>query len=427
MREAARHTRRCSLQDIFRDGFAAYAEGHRLHSRETRAARCISQCHTTAMGAHALVCPEGHYQRLQTHACRHRSCPRCAAPARAQWIDAQLARLLPCPHFHAVFTLPHELLPLWSFNREALSNLLFDCARRSLLQLMADPKCLGALPGVLMSLHTWGRTLCQHPHLHCLVTAGGLDPEGRWRECPAHIPLSALPLKALFRGKFLAGLGRLLRRPSLAFPPQQDACFWRRMISSLYRKPWHLEVFDPYPNGRGVALYLARYVKGGPLPADRALRRDKRGHVLMPYTDHRDGRSKLLRLTSEEFIGRVLWHAPPRGQHTTRHAGLYRPGEQQLRQHAQQAWTQFSTSRIIWPRPQPGAAPIPAQAQPPSAKPPKAQPCPICHKPLRFTALPKLHQIGEFSLSRAPPHSLRCPTNRSSGHVLAGAGRAQPP
>ena len=150
---------RCTLQDIFVQHFPAYAATRTLHRRQQRAAQCISQCYTPALGSHVLRCPAGHYERLQPHACRHRSCPRCVEPARSRWIDSQMLRLLPCAHFHTVFTVPHELLALWAFNRSVMTQLLFDCARSSLLDLMADPLRMGVLPGLLMSLHTWGRNL----------------------------------------------------------------------------------------------------------------------------------------------------------------------------------------------------------------------------------------------------------------------------
>lgn len=313
---------RWSLQDIFVQHFPRYAATRQLHPRQWRAAQCISQCYGPALGTHVLSCPQGHYERVQPHACRHRSCPRCVEPGRSRWIDAQMARLLPCPHFHTIFTVPHELLALWAYNREQMTQLLFECARDSLLELMANPRRLGALPGVLMSLHTWGRNLSHHPHLHCLVTAGGLDARSQWKATRTHVPISALPLKRLFRGKFLGQLGALLGHRRLHLPPEQDQPYWRSVIRQLYCKDFNVEVCDVYEHGRGVALYLARYVKGGPLPKDRPLYCDGKD-VRFPYKDHRDGQMKMMTLPVQQFIARILWHAPPKGGHTTRYAGLY--------------------------------------------------------------------------------------------------------
>lgn len=380
---------RSSLQDIFVQHFARYAATRELHPRQWRAAQCISQCYGPALGSHILRCPEGHYERVQPHACRHRSCPRCVEPARSRWIDAQMVRLRPCPHFHTVFTIPHELLALWAYNRQQMTQLLFECARHSLLELMADPRRLGVLPGVLMSLHTWGRNLSYHPHLHCLVTAGGLDARSHWKAARGHVPISALPLKRLFRGKFLSALGAMLTHRRLHLPPQQDQHHWRSVIRALYRKDFNVQVCDVYEHGRGVALYLARYVKGGPLPKDRPLYCDATT-VRFPYTDHRDAQTKTMSLPVPQFIDRVLWHAPPKGCHTTRYAGLYATARSAAYDAAAAALRR--TPPAIWPRAE-------AHCELPPPLPPQAPRCPKCQLSLLRLISTRAHHDGEISLS----------------------------
>ena len=120
---------RCSMQEIFREHFGSFAATRALHPRELRAAWCISHCYTAALGGHLLECPDGHHSFIQYHACRHRSCPRCADAPRQRWLASALDLLLPCPHCHVVFTLPHALIPLWEFNRAWFNQLLFDCVR----------------------------------------------------------------------------------------------------------------------------------------------------------------------------------------------------------------------------------------------------------------------------------------------------------
>jgi hypothetical protein len=396
---------RCSLQDVFVQHFPAYAATRTLHRRQQRAAQCISQCYTPALGSHVLRCPDGHFDKVQPHACRHRSCPRCVEPARSHWIDSQMLRLLPCPHFHTVFTIPHELLALWSFNRSLMTQLLFDCARSCLLDLMADTRRMGVLPGLLMSLHTWGRNLSHHPHLHCLVTAGGLGKDGAWISSRKHVPVSAMPLKRLFRGRFLGSLGKLLSSHRLALPPEMDRAFWRSVIRDLYRKDFNVQVGDVYEHGRGVALYLARYVKGGPLPKDRPLLMDG-DTVRFQYTDHRDHRTKWMSLPAAQFIDRILWHAPPRGQHLTRHAGLYSTPHRN--EHAR------ALDQLLL---QPEAARAHRQFadnQPPPV-PPEPPRCPTCRVTLLRTLRPRTHHGSEFSLQATAhrpatrPHRSRAP------------------
>lgn len=427
-----------TLQDVFEHGLDDFCRGRELHPREWRAASSIRYCYTPAMGSHLQACLAGDYSKQVFHACRHRSCPRCADSARASWIDAQLQRLLPCPHFHVVFTWPHSLLALWEHNRAWCTKLLFDCARLTLSQLLADPRHLGAMPGLLMSLHTWGRTLSHHPHLHCLVTAGGLTPEQHWKHTKPGWLLPLMPLKKLFRGKLLDALWTALAQNRLRMPAWSTPHSWHQHIKRLYHRHWNLEIRPPYDSGRGVALYLARYAKGGPLPANRPLRQHH-DHVYFDYTDHRDGRTKTLKLQTSQFIDRVLWHAPAPGIHTTRHAGLYGSSHKQLNHSARLA-LHDQAAPVLWPRPSP--QPHASTASGSSCR--ISSRCPNCRGPLvrlaswprRLPSQPPMHQRGEFSLppthsrssasseghSPAPPPpttEARGPTCRSSGHPQA--------
>ena len=393
---------RCSMQDIFNAHFDSYSKQHTLHSRESRAAFCICNCNTSVLGSQTLACPDGHFEQLQHPACRHRSCPRCSSRPRQLWIEAQLARLLPCPHFHIVFTLPHVLLPLWSFNRSALATLLFDCVRDSLLELMADPKRMGVRPGLLMALHTWGRNLSQHPHIHCLLSAGGIDHNGQWKSGCAGFLLPLKPLRILFRGKFLARLKALLLDQHLRLPPSLGLPLWLSTIRQLYLEHWNIEIQPPYDHARGVALYLARYVRGGPVPKDRQLTLDANGMVRMAYTDHRDGRAKTLCLHAHEFISRVLWHAPPKGLHTVRYGGLYSSAKPEQYRAAVGALASV-------PHPPRSTSPVAAPAA-------IAPTCPTCQRPLLTRFLGPTHHNREFSIgsqrnvpitpAHGPPRSL---------------------
>lgn len=392
-----------SEQAVFQRFFADYAASRSLHPRELRAAQCIRDCGTLAMGAHVLSCPSGALEQLQFHACRHRSCPRCARTSRSLWADAQLQRLLPCPHFHVIFTLPHELLPLWAFNRSRFLPLFMRCVRESLLELMGSPRFLGVTPGLIMSLHTWGRTLSHHPHVHCLLTAGGLSHDGRWLACREGWLLPVKALQQLFRGKLLHALRSSLHL-GWALPEHcAELPLWLSLIRQLYRKHWNIEIRPPYDHGRGVLLYLARYAKGGPVPSHRCL--DLDGHtVRMPYLDHRDHQLKTLTLSTDEFISRVLWHAPPRGLHTTRHAGLYTAARRRDHQRAQHQLA-LSPSPTPWPRPHP---------PPPPALNTLCQHCglPMVRSrrlPASGLLGPRAHHLGEVS----PPHQRRSHRARS--------------
>ena len=406
-----------SLQDVFTRHFPEYVQGRRLHPREWQAASSIARCYTAEAGSHYEVCAAGHAGAEIHHACRHRSCPRCADRARQQWLQAELERLLPCPHFHAVFTLPHEFLPLWEFNRAEMIALLMGSVRDALMAMLADPRHLGAKPGLLLALHTWGRNLSHHPHVHALVSAGGVRGDGTWVATREGYLLPLAPLRRLFAGKLLGQLREQLQQGVLRCPPRQPLSHWRGVISQLYRKHWNIQINPPYCSARGVALYLARYAKGGPLPKDRELLLDH-GSVSFEYTDHRDGRRKRQRLDAATFIARILWHAPPKGVHTVRHAGLYAACA--CRQHGQ-ALLGLQFTRATFD------APVHHLALTPPDLPTTPRVCSRCGGPWQrriFTRARHVYQISLDSVHRTrpppPPTVPPGPTQRSSGPPIAG-------
>ena len=311
-----------TLQRIFNSHFDQYAQHHPLALKHYQAARAIQQCRTEAMGGHVQRCPDHHEAHIQYHSCHHRSCPRCHALSNARWVEAQQARLLACDHYHVVFTLPHELLDLWQHNTRWFANALFGASADTLMTLLQDKKHLGALPGIVMALHTWGRTLSLHPHVHCLVTGGGLDAQQQWRSLRYDYLLPVAVVKALYKGKLLARLWGALTADELQLPARQTRGELQRLLRQLNDKDWNVRIQERYAHGQGVVRYLARYVKGGAI-RDRHLREADAQQVSFEYTDHQDHRRKTLTLSTEHFMQRVLWHVPESGQHTVRQYGLY--------------------------------------------------------------------------------------------------------
>jgi hypothetical protein len=292
-----------------------------LKNRQAIAA--ITQCRTPDMGVTHYGCPEGHGQWEHSHSCRHRSCCLCADKRRLEWIEAQKQRLLDVPHFHVIFTLPHEYLPLWRYNEALFARLLFKASQESLQELLADKKYGAIHPGILMTLHTWGRQLNLHPHTHCLVTAGGIQSSGRWRELGEYLLPSAV-LRRYYRGKVQALLREAALDQSLTWPPDmREQTFWQQH-RSLYRKEWSVRIEERYSHGKGVMLYLARYCKGGPLRPEQIRGGDSK-RLEVSYLDHRDKRIKYQQLTPWQLIQRLLLHVPAQGVHTVRYYGLYAP------------------------------------------------------------------------------------------------------
>lgn len=342
-----------TLQGVFHAHFDQFMQTHTLAHKHYQAANAIMACRTEAMGGHIQRCPDAHEERVQYHSCKHRSCPRCQALAKVRWADAQQARLLACDHYHVIFTLPHELLDLWQYNTRWFADALFQAARDTLMTLLQDEKHLGAVPGILMALHTWGRTLNLHPHVHCLVTGGGLDAQQQWRALRYDYLLPVAVVKALYKGKLLARLWTALQDGALHRPAGQSQGEIQRLLRKLNEKAWNVRIQERYPHGQGVLRYLARYVKGGAI-TDRRLVHTDAQRVTFDYTDHHDQRRKQMTLSAEHFLQRVLWHVPEPGQHTVRHYGLYahhgRAKRAQCRAQLGQGPEQATPAPLDWQR-----------------------------------------------------------------------------
>ena len=318
------------IQRIFREHFPAYERGRRLPPRVLKAARAVCACRTAALGGHVQACPDGHVERVWYNSCKHRACPVCAFVRVEEWIRRQFERLLDCDYYHTVFTIPEELTAFWEANRGAFMNLLFQAAWGSLKELLADLKYLGATPGALATFQSWGQTLWLHPHAHFLVTGGGLTTDGEWKAPGSGQLLPARVLSAKFRGKLLAFVRKALEDGRLKAPPSLSATQCQNLLNKLGRQKWHVMIMPPYRHGRGVVRYLGRYVRGAPV-SDRRLAGYDGQTVQLRYKDNRDEadngqpKSKVLALTTEEFITRVGQHVPEPGLHVVRAYGLFAP------------------------------------------------------------------------------------------------------
>jgi hypothetical protein len=308
------------IQTIFRSYFSRI-KNIKLPLKDIKAAEAIMYCRTIEQGYNYLSCPDGHEDKIQTHSCKHRSCPICADKARLDWIESQKKRLLNCSHFHTIFTLPHEYLNLWQYNRKWFTKIFFKACRDTLIELLKDKKYLGATPGILMTLHTWGRKLNYHPHIHCLITAGGITDSNQWKELEGDFLLPIRVVKSLFRGKLQSYIKDALLNKEARLPEGITLPEMLRCHRELYKKQWSIRIQEKYEHGKGVVLYLARYMKGGPINPKQIISCGNK--IKFHYKDHRDQRIKTLALKTDEFIRRLLWHVPEIGVHVVRHFGLY--------------------------------------------------------------------------------------------------------
>ncbi len=310
---------RLEVADILRVHEDTYRRDYRVSARQDAVFRHLVTCRTAALGGHVDRCTTCERIRISYNSCRDRHCPKCQSLKKAEWLEARRRHLLPIPYWHLVFTLPHELRSLALGNKSIIFGLLFKTAAATLRAIARDPKHLGADVGFTAILHTWGQNLQFHPHLHCVVTGGGLaNDDRRWVSARNNFFVSVKVLGRLFRGKFLHALRQVHRRGRL----QTDPSDWKPLIDRLYELDWVVYAKPPFGGPDHVFRYLGRYTHRVAIANHRLVKHDddRVTFKVKDYTD--DGKRKLVTLAAEEFIRRFLLHVLPRGFVRIRHYGL---------------------------------------------------------------------------------------------------------
>ena len=314
---------------IFRDHGRDYAIKNcgLMSPEQLKALNAITICRTAQMGGHIDKCDNCDAERISYNSCRNRNCPKCQCLKKEKWILERGKDLLPIPYFHIVFTLPSELNDLIWRNKKDLFNIFFQSVSETLLQTSSQKKHLGAQIGFISLLHTWGQTLTQHPHIHCIVTGGGLsNDEKTWISSRDSYFIPVKVLSRLFRGKFLGALKKLNAREKIKFTgkckPLAGPDTFRKFIDGLYKKKWVVYCKEPFSNPDNLLRYLGRYTHRVALTNNRILDYSAEG-VLLQYKDYRNqGQIRLLKLGHHEFIRRFLLHSLPRGFVKIRHYGI---------------------------------------------------------------------------------------------------------
>jgi hypothetical protein len=313
---------RTTIQEIMRTGYKAYESAHRVPYHVRRAARALMICRTSELGGHMDACPEGHYQRHWYNSCGNRFCPQCKWRKINQWLERQKERLLPCGHYHVIFTIPHELNDIWIQNPRAMTGILFASMRDTLYEFFLDPKHVGAKPAIIATLHSWTRTMLLHLHVHCLVAEGGFS-EGQWKETRHSGYL--LPIKAVmkvFRGKFLACVNGAVDKGLVVLPPEMTLQKWTNLRNKLGRTKWNVHIRDRYDHGKGVLIYLSRYVRGGAM-SDRRITSVTDEGVTFTSRNRDRSASDPMTLPVDQFLRRYLLHVPAPHTKIVRYYGLY--------------------------------------------------------------------------------------------------------
>jgi hypothetical protein len=306
------------VADVFRLHGEAFRHTHRLPSAHLKVMRAIEACRSPALGGHVETCDACGFTRNAYNSCRNRHCPKCQALAKAQWLAARQAELLPVTYFHTVFTLPHELNALALCNKRQVFNILFGSVSEALLT-FAENK-LGGTLGFTAILHTWDQKLNTHIHLHCAIPAGALSFDGQsWIPSPPAFLFPVKALGSLFRGKFLAHLKAAHAKGKIV---ASDPAAFGRLIDSLYTKDWVVYSKPAFAGPQIVLDYFGRYTHRIAITNHRILEVSA-GQVTFTYRDRRDGnRNKIMTLDADEFIRRFLLHTVPGSFHRIRHFGF---------------------------------------------------------------------------------------------------------
>jgi hypothetical protein len=316
------------VADIFRAHAEIFIDNHTIGFQQLKAIRAITRCRTAALGGHADVCPNcKEAPVISYNSCRNRHCNKCQSQARERWIDARRQELLQTRYFHVVFTLPHQLHTLVLQNQEELYNLLFRTVAETLREVARNSKHLGAEIGFFGILHTWGQNLLFHPHIHCVIPGGGISPDkDRWIQplFPFFLPVQALG--KVFRGKFVAGLRCAHRKRQLICAGSiqhlgKTQCF-SAFLRTLFRQNWVVYAKPAFGGPEQVIRYLGRYTHRVAISNHRLISFDG-GNVTFRWQDYAGGnKTRVMTVSSDEFMRRFLLHVLPKGFVRIRHFGV---------------------------------------------------------------------------------------------------------
>jgi hypothetical protein len=318
-----------TIADILNEYGGSYITRKNIRGQQKGLIHLLSACHTSLLGSHFEKCDNCHYLGKAYNSCRNRHCPTCQQKDKLEWLDKRMQDLLPVGYYHLVFTIPHELNPLCLKNKKVMYDILFNAASQTLLELSRDTKHLGANIGLITVLHTWGQNMMEHPHLHCIMPAGGLSfDKEHWvhtrKKNDFFIYYKVLSEK--FRGKFLHLLKLAHSKGELEFKGNLASIggkgTFANFTDKLYRIDWVVNIQKPLGKPEKILEYLSRYVFRIAI-TDRRIIEVKDRKVLFSWKDYRTGLFRKMRLDTDEFIRRFLLHVLPQGFFKVRYYGIF--------------------------------------------------------------------------------------------------------
>lgn len=315
------------IRQIFELSYHAYlAQGHPPSEVQGKAAGAIFNCKSGRLGVNVSQCSDCGHIEIHKNSCRNRNCPSCQAVQKEIWVDKRRAEVIDAPYFHVVFTLPHELNPLIYCNQTLLYGLFHRCCAETLLELSADKKWLGAVPGMIQVLHTWNQEIGYHVHMHCIVSGGGLTKDGRIRCSKSKFFIPVGVLRDQFKGNYMARLSSLYESGSLTFSSSceklRNPYSWKEWKNKLYEIDWCPYVKETF-NGFGNAIeYLGRYTHKIAISNSRILSLTEDTVTFSARGKKPGDPKRQIALHHTEFIRRYLMHVLPSGFQKIRYYGF---------------------------------------------------------------------------------------------------------
>jgi len=307
------------IQNIIKQ---ALDEGiNNLSYQQEKVINAISKCKTDEMGGHTSTCETCHHETIHYNSCRNRHCPCCQLLVKEKWIDKTSASLIDAHYFHVVFTVPHELNSIFLSNQKIMYNLFYSLTAETLKELALDPKYkLEANIGFISVLHTWGSNLSYHPHIHIILLAGGLNKQNEFVQATGDYLFPFPAMAKLFKGKFMHHLDQLWTKDQLEFKPMSDLEFVK-LKYKLYKIKWVPYAKKTFDNAKFVIEYLGRYTHRIAISNSRIINYDQ-GKVSFKYKDYKTNKTKVMTLSSQEFVRRFLMHILPQRFVKIRYYGI---------------------------------------------------------------------------------------------------------
>jgi len=314
------------IQQILDHAWNQYCDSFCPSSVQSKAAHSIMNCKSGTLGCNISICQDCDHTAFHHNSCRNRNCPNCQAVLKEVWIDQRRSEVIDAPYFHVVFTVPAELNSLIYSNQKLLYSLLHRCSAETLIELASDHKYLGATPGIIQVLHTWGQELNFHPHIHCIISGGGLSKDRKLKTCQSRFFIPAKVLARKFRGKLLACINDHYHSGKLCFSAScrslRNSYAWKEWRDALYKKPWCPDIRETF-NGFGNAIeYLGRYTHRIAITNTRIKTVTEELVTFMAKDYKNNALTKEVTLTNKEFVRRLMMHVLPCGFQKIRYYGF---------------------------------------------------------------------------------------------------------